>query len=109
MDKHDGHALVLVTCGSEDEAGLIARTLVDDRLAAGVQIFPIDSVYTWQGEVVEDSEWVLIVKTRRDRYSEIEKRVHELHSYKVPPILMLDIARADAAYLAWIDSLTRAD
>lgn len=103
------HALVLVTCGSEDEARLIARTLVEDRLAAGVQILPIDSVYTWQDEVVADSEWLLIVKTRRHRYPGIERRVHDLHSYQVPPILMVDIAQADPTYLGWIDSLTQGD
>lgn len=106
MTPSGDHALVLVTCGSADEANQIARSLVEDRLAAGVQIIPIDSVYGWKGEIVADSEWLLISKTRRERFQDIERTVHELHSYEVPPILMVEISQASKAYLDWIDALT---
>jgi periplasmic divalent cation tolerance protein len=95
-------ALVLVTCGSEDEARGIARHLVEARLAAGVQIIPISSIYTWEDEVVEDREHLLICKTRTALYDDIESTVTEHHSYDVPPILMLEIDRASSRYSEWI-------
>jgi periplasmic divalent cation tolerance protein len=101
---HTGdHALVLVTCGTVDEASAIARALVETRLAAGVQIVPIESVYRWSGEVVDDREWLLVVKTRRDRFGDVERLVLDLHSYEVAPVLMIGIDEASKPYLAWID------
>jgi periplasmic divalent cation tolerance protein len=97
------HGLVLVTCGEVDEARRIARRLVEERLAAGVQILPIESIYTWQGVVVEDSEWLLIVKTRTDRFAVIESEVIDMHSYQVPPVVMIEMAAASRPYLEWID------
>ena len=97
------HALILITCGDRSEAGEIGRRLVDEGFAAGVQLVPIDSVYRWQGDVVEGKEWLLIVKTRKDRFGSIEALVEDLHSYQVPPILMIDIAAAGGPYLDWID------
>jgi periplasmic divalent cation tolerance protein len=89
----DSVALVLVTCGSEAEARSLARQLVEGRLAAGVQIIPISSIYTWKDEVVEDQEHLLICKTRTALYDAIESTVTEHHSYEVPPILLLEIDR----------------
>ncbi|HEU4915461.1 MAG TPA: divalent-cation tolerance protein CutA [Acidimicrobiia bacterium] len=97
------HSLVLITCGDRDEATLIARSLVEGSLAAGVQMVPIRSIYVWDGDVVEDSEWLLIAKTRADRFESIATRVEENHSYQVPPVLMIDIEAATRPYLAWID------
>lgn len=98
--------LVVVTCGSDDEARTIARHLVEARLAAGVQIVPIESVYTWEGEVVEDHEWLLVCKTRSERYGQIESAVRNLHSYEVVPIYMIEMSSAGAAYRQWIDAAT---
>lgn len=97
------HALVLVTCGDLGEARQIAHRLVEEHLAAGVQIVPIESIYRWRGEVVEDSEWLLIAKTRADRFTAIEVAVVEMHSYEVPPVVMIEIAGAGGTYLEWID------
>jgi len=106
-----GIAIVLSTAGSEGEASRIARTLVERRLAACVSVVPgVSSIYRWQGAVRTDAEWLLVVKTRRDRFDEVRAAIRELHSYEVPEIVMLDIADGDAAYLGWIDaSLTDAD
>lgn len=100
------HSLVLVTCGEREEAGRIARRLVELSLAAGVQILPIESIYRWQGKVVEDQETLLIVKTRSDRFEELRAVVEAIHSYQVPPILMLGIDEASRSYLDWIDEST---
>ncbi|HUF95068.1 MAG TPA: divalent-cation tolerance protein CutA [Acidimicrobiia bacterium] len=102
----DSGALVLVTCGSEDEARSLARYLVEHRMAAGVQIIPISSIYTWDDDIVDDREHLLICKTRTDRYDAIEAAVTERHSYEVPPILMLEIDRASGPYLEWIKANT---
>ncbi|REK10978.1 MAG: divalent-cation tolerance protein CutA [Actinobacteria bacterium] len=101
------YCLVLVTCGSHDEAGAIARRLVTDGLAAGVQRLPISSVYTWKGDTVEDDEVLLICKTRSDLFDEIESVVAEMHSYDVPPILEIAIDGASALYLNWIADVTK--
>jgi periplasmic divalent cation tolerance protein len=99
----DGHVLVLITCGDPGEARVVAHRLVQEHLAAGVQLIPIESIYRWDDEVVEDTEVLVIAKTRRDRFVEIEALVDEMHSYEVPPIVMLEMAAASAPYLAWID------
>lgn len=99
-------ALILVTCGSEDEARSIARHLVEHRLAAGVQVIPISSIYTWDGKIVEDQEHLLICKTLKSLYESIESAVTEIHSYDVPPILMLQIDQASEPYLDWIRTNT---
>jgi periplasmic divalent cation tolerance protein len=97
------HAIVLITCGGVDEARAIATGLVESRLAAGAQLIPIDSVYRWRGEIVEDAEVLILVKTRRDRFDAVRALVQETHSYEVPPIVMLDMASAHQPYLDWID------
>ncbi|MGH8873505.1 MAG: divalent-cation tolerance protein CutA [Acidimicrobiia bacterium] len=97
------HGLILITCGEPYEARSIARRLVETRVAAGAQIIPIGSIYRWEGEVVEGREWILVAKTRRDRFESVRSVVDELHSYEVPPVLMIAIDEASRPYLAWID------
>ena len=96
---------------AEAEASRIAGALVERRLAACVNVIPgISSTYRWEGEVRTDAEWLLIVKTRRDRFEDVRSAIRELHSYELPEIVMLDIADGDPGYLAWIDaSVTRTD
>ncbi len=78
-----------------------------ERLAAGVQVFPISSTYRWKGEVIEDGEWLLVIKTRADRYADVEAFVLELHSYEVPQVIMIPIADGHLPYLDWIDRHSR--
>jgi periplasmic divalent cation tolerance protein len=78
--------------------------LVESHLAAGVQILPIESIYRWGGEVVEDQEWLLIAKTRAERFDSINDVVTEMHSYEVPPVLMVEMAEASSPYRDWIDT-----
>ncbi len=97
------HCLVLITCGGDGEARSIARRLVEDRLAAGVQIIPIQSIYAWDDQIVEDDEVLLIAKTRADKFETIRDLVVELHSYEIPPVIRIDIGGAHLPYLEWID------
>ncbi len=99
----NAHALVLITCGDLAEARGIAKQLVESGLAAGAQILPIESIYRWRGEIIEDQEWLMLVKTRRERFEAIESTVTEMHSYEVPPVLMIEMDDASHPYLAWID------
>jgi periplasmic divalent cation tolerance protein len=98
-----GIAVVLTTVGSEEEASRIARTLVERRLAACVNVVPgVVSTYRWEGAVRSDAEWLLIVKTRADRFDDVRAAIRELHSYELPEVVMIDAANVDAAYLDWI-------
>src|SRR5262245_753713 len=100
-----GQAVVLSTAGTEAEASRIARALVERRLAACVNVVPgVSSTYRWRGAIQTESEWLLVVKTRKDRFEEVRAAIRELHSYEVPEIVMLDVVAGDAAYLAWLDA-----
>ncbi len=96
--------VTLITASSEDEARTIAKTIVEERLAACVNIIPsIRSIYRWEGKICDDSESLLIVKTSNKSVEALEKRVAQLHSYSVPEIISLPIERGSEKYLAWID------
>ena len=100
--------VVLVTAGSEDEAERIARTLVEERLAACVNVVGrVRSIYRWQGTVEDAHEHLLVVKARAPEFARLEARIRALHSYEVPEILALPIGDGSAAYLAWLDEATR--
>ncbi len=94
--------LVLVTAGSEPEADHLARHLVEARLAACVSVFPIRSVYRWQGEVQAEPEWQLIVKTDLGLLEQLTQAITQHHSYEVPEIIALPIAAGLPAYLGWL-------
>ncbi len=97
--------VVLVTAGSEANARAIARALVEERLAACVNLVPgITSIYRWRGAVEEAGEWLLVVKSRKSRVAEIENRVRELHEYDVPEVIAFEIAAGSSAYLDWLRS-----
>ena len=95
-------SMVYITAGSMDEAKQIAKTLVELKYAACVNIFPITSIYRWDG-VHEDDEVVMIVKTTYEQIGNIEKTVKEMHSYTVPCILSFSIDGGSREYLDWID------
>jgi periplasmic divalent cation tolerance protein len=95
--------LVLVTAGTKRQARAIARRLVDELLAACVNIVgPIRSVYRWRDAVEEEAEFLLLIKTRASLLSRVERRVIELHSYEIPDVLVLSPSGGSAAYLGWL-------
>jgi periplasmic divalent cation tolerance protein len=103
-----GDYLILLTTMPDSEAAAhLARTLVDERLAACVNLLPpMQSVYRWQGGVQEDAEHQLIVKTTRPRLDALRERIHALHPYQVPEILVISVADASQAYGAWLTAST---
>jgi periplasmic divalent cation tolerance protein len=96
--------VVLVTCSSPKEARKIARAVVDQRIAACANIVttPVQSVYRWKEKVESAKEFLLIIKTTQTRFAKLKAEVKRLHSYDVPEIIALPIARAAADYLTWI-------
>ena len=95
--------VVLVTCPPGEPAVALARALVDERLAACVNVLPgVTSVYRWQGERQEEGEAVLVVKTTAGRLRDLEGRLASLHPYDVFESIALAPARVEARYLAWL-------
>lgn len=103
----DGFALVYVTAAGVEEARRIGREAVRQRLAACANVYPqILSCYWWQGELVEDQEAVVILKTRRSLVTRVIEAVRAWHSYTVPAILVVDLRDGNPDYLAWLRAET---
>jgi periplasmic divalent cation tolerance protein len=100
---------VHVTAPNREQASQIARTLVEERLAACVNIVDgVHSVFRWEGKLHEDQEVLCLIKTRPDLLPAVIERVQTLHPYDVPEILAFEVAEGSAAYLEWLDHSTRA-
>ena len=97
---------IQITCGSDDEATMIADALVGRRLAACVQQLPIRSTYRWQGAIQRDDELLLLVKTTSERIGGVRDAVAELHSYDVPALTVVALADGSPDYLAWLRAET---
>ena len=100
--------IVLTTLGAETDAVAFARVLVDERLAACVNVLPaMTSVYRWKGAIEEDGEQQLVIKTSSDRVAALEARFHELHPYDVPEFLVISVTGGSSAYLGWLGESVR--
>ena len=98
---------VLTTTQTRDDALAIARALVEERLAACVQIVgPITSIYRWQDKIDTAQEWQCRAKSRRELFDRIEKTIRRLHPYQVPEIIAAAIIAGSPDYLAWLDKET---
>ncbi|GJL51563.1 divalent-cation tolerance protein CutA [Candidatus Nitrospira salsa] len=103
-----GEIVVLVTAASETEARLIARRIVEDKIAACVNIIPtIQSVFDWEGKVTEEQESLLIIKTKAEVFDLLESAIKRLHSYSVPEIIALPIQSGSSDYLAWLGQMVK--
>jgi len=95
--------LVLTTLGASADATQLARTLVEERLAACVNVLPaMTSIYRWKGNLEEDREQQVIMKTTSDRVPALEARLRQLHSYDVPEFIVIPASGGSAAYLGWV-------
>ncbi len=100
-------AIVMTTCGSRDNAEAIAKDLIVQGLAACVQMFPIESIYKWQGAVEQAQEVMLFCKIKSENYPATEAAIRALHSYETPEINEIAIEKGLPAYLRWISDETR--
>jgi periplasmic divalent cation tolerance protein len=99
--------VVLVTAPSAEEAAKIAKVLVEERLAACANIVKdIRSVFRWEGKIEDDSEALIVLKSREALFEDLEKRVRALHSYSVPEVIALPIVKGSEAYLKWLEEET---
>jgi periplasmic divalent cation tolerance protein len=103
--------VIFVTAASRGECKKIARHLVETRLAACVNISqPIESVYRWEGQIVEEKEFLLIIKSTRELFPEIRTEISKVHSYHTPEIICLPVIDGSRDYLQWIsDSVKPAE
>lgn len=95
--------VVLVTAGSAEVAATLGRHLIEERLAGCVNVVgPIRSIYRWKDRVEDESEWLLVIKSRSALYSVLETRIKQLHPYEVPEVLALRPVAGSAQYLDWL-------
>ncbi len=100
--------LVLTTLGADADAAALARTLVEERLAACVNVLPaMTSIYRWKGSVEQDREQQILIKTTAGRVDALAARLRDLHPYELPEFIVLG-AEASEAYAEWVDDSTRA-
>jgi len=96
--------VVLTTCDSEKRAAQLARHLVEHRVAACVNILPkARSIYRWQEKIEDASEWVLLIKSRRDLFAALRAEIQRLHTYEIPEVIALPVVDGSEAYLGWLD------
>jgi len=94
---------VYITASNEEEAKNIAKILLEKRLAACINYWKINSLYWWNDEIQEDDEYVIIAKTRAEKFSEIKEEVKKVHSYTTPCICALNVEEGERKFLDWID------
>jgi periplasmic divalent cation tolerance protein len=103
------YCMVITTAGSQEEGERLAAKLVEEQLAACVQMTKITSTYAWQGVVHKEPEWLLLIKTRVDLYEQVEEALSTHHSYETPEIVQVPIMQGLASYFGWIDENTKGD
>lgn len=95
---------VMTTTATQADAERIARTVLEARLAACVQIIgPLTSLYWWQGQIEQADEWLCLIKTRADMFADLERTIRSVHPYEVPEILAVPVVAGSADYLAWLN------
>jgi len=98
--------LILTTTNSEEEAKAIANALVQERIAACVNISsPVTSIYSWEDKIEEETEYKLFIKTYIENWPALREKLKELHSYSVPDITLINTEQMNPEYLTWMDKV----
>lgn len=99
--------VVLCTCPDDTCARALAQTLLNEKLAACVNLIPqVTSLYCWQGKMEESQEVLLVIKSRRTLFGVLQQRIQTLHPYEVPEILAMPVLNGSPAYLQWLQEQT---
>ena len=101
------YGIVLTTFENAQQAKPVIDEMIRCKLAACIQEINIKSHYTWKGELCHEDEILVLFKTKKELYPELEKKLLESHPYNTPEILFVDVEKGSSAYLAWIDEQTR--
>ncbi|GHF38562.1 divalent-cation tolerance protein CutA [Streptomyces morookaense] len=101
------YAVVTTTADAEAKARFLAAEVIGDRLAACAQVYPVSSVYRWEGKVEQAQEWRVDFKTRGELVERLAERIGELHDYDTPEIIAVPVVAGSAGYLAWVGDETR--
>ncbi|MBI5958102.1 MAG: divalent-cation tolerance protein CutA [Chloroflexi bacterium] len=97
------HLVVLVTASSSAQARRIARRLLQSKLAACVNMIPVESMFLWKGEIQEEEEVLMVIKTRSEAFDELMNAVKSMHTYDTPEIIAMPVVMGSREYLKWID------
>ncbi len=97
--------IIYITCKDIDEAKKISRHLIEKKLVACANIFPINSVYPWKGEIQDTEEIVVLLKTSNNNYEDIESEIKKIHSYDIPAIYSWTVDKINKDYLNWINKV----
>lgn len=101
------YSIVMTTTNSKKNAKKIIKALLKKKLAACIQLFPIESFYTWEGTVNNDNEILLFIKSEANLYTQIEKIILKNHTYTTPEIIQVPITKGSTAYLSWVAEVTK--
>ena len=106
MSVSKAYGVMLTTTPTREEAQKIARLLIEEKLAACVQLMPIESFYFWQGKTQNEAEILLLIKTRTALFDTLTARIKQIHSYTVPEIVALPFTAGFQGYFDWIGQVT---
>jgi periplasmic divalent cation tolerance protein len=107
MSEPSDYGMLLTTVPSREDAAKIANLLLDEKLAACVQLLPIESFYVWDGKKQNEAELLLLIKTRTALFDDAIARIKAAHPYSVPQIVGMPFTAGFKDYLGWIDDVTR--
>ena len=108
MENKNEYVMVITTCGEKETAKSISKLLVKKRLAACVQMLPIESVYLWEGDLCDENEIALFIKAKTMMFDQIAETIRKNHNYEIPEIIQIPITDGLPEYLKWIDECTLA-
>ncbi len=96
--------MIQTTCKNKKEAKKIAKVLLENKLAACIQISKINSFYTWKNKICNEAENLLSIKTKKDNFKKIKRKIKEIHSYDLPEIISFDIRNVSSEYAKFIEN-----
>lgn len=100
--------IILCNTNSQENAEFIAKTLISEKLCACVNIVhKIQSIYKWQGKIENDTEFLMLIKTKNELFEQVKNRILKLHPYEVPEVISFDIINGNKEYLDWVGQNTR--